>query len=100
MRSQVRTLYRPFCHIFSVPRAKNCTQIFILPAASFTAKSSKSYKCSKTAATEGCPITAATGLDKCVFSVLIKGADLDVTSGDVNFNGFNEMANLNLLQEF
>jgi len=39
-------------------------------------------------------------LDKCTFSVSIKGADLDVTSGDVNFNGFNEMANLNLPQEF
>jgi hypothetical protein len=68
----------------------------MLPTASFTAKSSKSYKRSKAAATEGGPVTAATGLDKCAFSVLIKGADLGVTSGDVNFNGFNEMANLNL----
>jgi hypothetical protein len=74
------------------------------PVASFTAKSSKSYKCSKAAATEGGPVTAATGLDKCAFSVSIKGAGLDVTSGDmefgINFNGFNEMANLNLPQEF
>jgi hypothetical protein len=55
--------------------------------------------------TEGGPITAAIGLDKCAFSVSIKeGADLDVTSGDVgfgiNFNGSNEMANPNLPQEF
>jgi len=72
----------------------------MLPAAGFTAKSGKSHKCSKAAATEGCPITAVIGLDKCVFSVSIKGADLDVTSGDVNFSGFNEMANLNLPREF
>ena len=76
----------------------------MLPAASFTAKSSKSYNRSKAAATGGGPITTATGLDKCAFSVSIKGADLDVTSGDVgfgiNFNGSNDMANPNLPQEF
>jgi hypothetical protein len=76
----------------------------MLPAASFTAKSGKFYECSTTAATDGGPITAATGLDKCAFSVSIKGTDLDLASGDVefgiNFNGFNEMANLNLPYEF
>jgi hypothetical protein len=46
----------------------------------------------------------AIDLDKCTVSVSIKGADLDVTSGDVgfgiNFDGSSEMANPNLPQEF
>ena len=72
----------------------------MLPEACFTAKSSRSYKCGKAAATEVCPVTTRAGLYKCVFSVSIRG----VTSGDVefgtNFNGFNEMANLNSPREF
>ncbi|HEY5503968.1 MAG TPA: hypothetical protein VIK28_02330 [Sedimentisphaerales bacterium] len=88
-----------FCIVHSVisltsPERKNRPQTFT------TAKSGKSYKCSKAAATEGGLVTAAIDLDKCTFSVSIKGADLDVTSGDVNFDGFNEMANLNVPWEF
>jgi hypothetical protein len=39
-----------------------------LPAAGFTAKSSRSYKYGKTAATVGGPITTATGLNKYTFT--------------------------------
>jgi hypothetical protein len=76
-------------------------QTFTIPAGSFTAKSGKSYRCSKVNAQgQSGLVTAAIDLDKCTFSVSIKGADLDVTSGDVefgiNFTGFDETADLNL----
>jgi hypothetical protein len=64
----------------------------MVPAASFAAKSGRSYKCSKAAAAEVGPVTAATGLDECVFSVSIKGITLGDVEFGINFNGFNEMA--------
>jgi hypothetical protein len=76
-------------------------QTFTIPAGSFTAKTGKSYKCSKVNAQgESGLVTAAIDLDKCTFSISIKGADLDVASGDVvfgvNFADFDETAGLNL----
>ena len=75
-------------------------QTFTLPAGSFIVKSGKSYKCSKAVADEGGLITAAIDLDKCTFTITIKGVDLDVTSGTVGFGigftGFDEGISLNL----
>jgi len=76
-------------------------QTFTIPAGSFTAKTGKSYKCSKVNALgESGLVTAAIDLDKCTFSVSIKGADLDAASGEVefgiNFTDFNETADLSM----
>jgi hypothetical protein len=76
-------------------------QTFTIPAGSFTAKTGKSYKCSKVNAQgESNLVTAAIDLDKCTFSVSIKDCDLDVTSGEVefgiNFTGFDETAEIDL----
>jgi hypothetical protein len=76
-------------------------QAFKIPAGRLTAKTGKSYKCSKVSAQgESGLVTAAIDLDKCTFSVSIKGCDLDLTSGEVdfgiNFTDFDETAGIDL----
>jgi len=77
-------------------------QTFTIPAGSLVAaKTGNSYKCSKvTVSGEFGQVTAKFNLDKCTFTVSMKGADLDVTSGDVafgiNFTDFDETADLTL----
>ena len=77
-------------------------QTFTIPAGSLVAaKMGNSYKCSKvTVSGEFGQVTAKFDLDKCTFTVSMKGANLDVTSGDVvfgiNFTDFNETADLTL----
>jgi hypothetical protein len=74
----------------------------MLPSHSFkAAKRGHAYKCSKITATGSSGlVTAAIDLDKCTFTISVKGADLDVTSGDVvfgiNFTGFNETLHITL----
>jgi hypothetical protein len=65
------------------------------------AKRGNYYKCSKAAVSgEFGQVTAKFDLDKCTFTTSIKGADLDVTSGDVafgiNFTDFDETADITL----
>ena len=77
-------------------------QTFTIPAGSLVAaKSGNSYKCSKTTISgEFGLATAKFDLDKCTFTISMKGADLDVASGDVtfgiDFTDFNETADITL----
>jgi hypothetical protein len=77
-------------------------QTFTIPAGELVAaKTGNSYKCSKvTVSGEFGQATAKFDLDKCTFTISMKGADLDVTSGDVtfgiNFTDFDETADITL----
>ena len=65
------------------------------------AKTGNIYKCSKTTVGgEFGQVTAKFDLDKCTFTISMKGADLDVTSGDlefgINFTDFGETDDITL----
>ncbi len=78
------------------------TQTFTIPAGSFrrTNATANEYKCSKLAIDDGAIVNCKFDLDKCTFNISIKNAELDFTSGAVDFGisfaDFDESATLNL----
>jgi protocatechuate 3,4-dioxygenase beta subunit len=76
------------------------TQTFTIPAGSFVVKKGHSYKCSKVSIDDGAIANCKFDLDKCAFNISIKNAELDDTSGAVDFGisfaDFNETSELTL----